>query len=566
MEKKREIVEYRERLDNTLASPHLTNYHMLKNLVQTQLLHSSKQQGDRDNLVETKTAEVSNFLDMLRSVSEYSEGSSTSTPSRTDWKIKQDNEEFRVMYREGPEGTPFHSLLAEGYVDGPVDVCLCLSWETPLYNKWWPHIIVPTFKITAAECLQKIQIGEQISLVRMKLSWPLSTREAIVHYYLFEYYQDDLVVVLLNSVSDSKSITGFNSDVIPDAKDAVRIDVVGGFALQKVTPERSYFRTIANLDIKLDFVPPSLINFISRQLVGSGFRLYQKAVASMMKNDELSKVLEEPLYVRVHQALYSSNGGPNTMEGEDLTQVTSFHSADDLIQSKHNGGEDIRCPDRADQHRNNFNSDEIVEVDSKEIVEADNKEIVQIEEEEEDNKKDHGKRNVYISSEVRQALETLEKAISVVREHGFQFHSLLPSATFAIEKGGTVDSNSAKQNPETEAIQVPNSNIQGETSQEEPVNNSEIPNSRHTGANAILKEVNYNKVVPASPSPEQNLSRSVIEESHVDWYSLKDREMLNHTTLDNKQLNTATFQDLLASDDTKKPSRKKKHRYCCFLH
>ncbi|XLR04876.1 hypothetical protein S83_071074, partial [Arachis hypogaea] len=46
----------------------------------------------------------------------------------------------------------------------------------------------------------------------MKLSWPLSTREAIVHYYLFEYYQDNLVVVLLNSVSDSKSITGFNSD------------------------------------------------------------------------------------------------------------------------------------------------------------------------------------------------------------------------------------------------------------------------------------------------------------------------------------------------------------------
>nr|XP_025612508.1 uncharacterized protein LOC112705764 isoform X3 [Arachis hypogaea] len=46
MEKKREIVElYKERLDNTLASPHMTKYHMLKNLVQTQLLHSSKQQG-----------------------------------------------------------------------------------------------------------------------------------------------------------------------------------------------------------------------------------------------------------------------------------------------------------------------------------------------------------------------------------------------------------------------------------------------------------------------------------------------------------------------------------------
>lgn len=27
------------------------------------------------------------------------------------------------MYREGPEGTPFHTLLAEGYIDGPSDVC-----------------------------------------------------------------------------------------------------------------------------------------------------------------------------------------------------------------------------------------------------------------------------------------------------------------------------------------------------------------------------------------------------------------------------------------------------------
>lgn len=35
---------------------------------------------------------------------------------------------------------------------------------------------------------------------RVKLSWPLSTREAVLHYFLFEYFQDDLIVVLLNSV------------------------------------------------------------------------------------------------------------------------------------------------------------------------------------------------------------------------------------------------------------------------------------------------------------------------------------------------------------------------------
>lgn len=34
----------------------------------------------------------------------------------------------------------------------------------------------------------------------MKVSWPLSTREAVLHYFLFEYFQDDLIVVLLNTV------------------------------------------------------------------------------------------------------------------------------------------------------------------------------------------------------------------------------------------------------------------------------------------------------------------------------------------------------------------------------
>jgi hypothetical protein len=49
------------------------------------------------------------------------------------WQIKEDHEEFRVMYRPGPEGTPFHSLLVEGYVDGTVDTCK-FRWNI---NKFW---------------------------------------------------------------------------------------------------------------------------------------------------------------------------------------------------------------------------------------------------------------------------------------------------------------------------------------------------------------------------------------------------------------------------------------------
>ncbi|KAL0015446.1 hypothetical protein SO802_002515 [Lithocarpus litseifolius] len=253
MEKESKITQYRERLDKTLASPDLKNGERLKTLVKDQLLHSTKDEtkGLNEKVIEKRTAEVSNFLDMLRSTSvNDNEGLKASEKSHAEWKLKQDNEEYRVLYREGPQGTPFHSLLVEGYVEGPVDVCLCISCESSLYKKWWPQSTIPTFKIMSCKCLQRVRIGEQISLVRMKLSWPLSSREAVVHYFLFEYFQDDLIVVLLNTISDSEDIDmvthGFTGEAIPEAEDVVRIDVVGGYALQKVTPERSYFRTNSN--------------------------------------------------------------------------------------------------------------------------------------------------------------------------------------------------------------------------------------------------------------------------------------------------------------------------------
>ncbi|RVW89721.1 hypothetical protein CK203_047238 [Vitis vinifera] len=207
-------------MDKTLASHDLVNEEALKAIVKNQLLHSSEH--------------------------DFKEGSKTSEPPNAGWKLKQDNKEYRVMYREGPQGTPFHSLLVEGYIDGAVDVCLCVSWEASLYKKWWPQFTIPTFKVVASKCLQKIRVGEQIALVRMKLSWPLSAREAVVHYFEVEYFQDGLLIVLLNSISDSEnfdeSTYGLTDDRTPELKDTVRIDVVGGFAVQQVTPDRSYFR------------------------------------------------------------------------------------------------------------------------------------------------------------------------------------------------------------------------------------------------------------------------------------------------------------------------------------
>lgn len=37
----------------------------------------------------------------------------------------------------------------------------------------------------------------------MKVPWPLSDREILVHYFFFEYFKDDLVVILLNTVEQT---------------------------------------------------------------------------------------------------------------------------------------------------------------------------------------------------------------------------------------------------------------------------------------------------------------------------------------------------------------------------
>uniref|UniRef100_A0A1J3D4T0 START domain-containing protein n=1 Tax=Noccaea caerulescens TaxID=107243 RepID=A0A1J3D4T0_NOCCA len=402
MEKKQEISEYRERLNKTLASPDLTNEQTLKALIKTQLIEECNV-----DILDKKVADLSKILEKLRSVSTKDQDLSKSSneTSYGDWKVKHDHEDCRVMYREGLEGSPFHTLLVEGYMDGPIQDCLCVSWEATLYQKWWPQFVFPPFRILKSTCLQKVGIGEQICLARMKVPWPLTDREIIVHYFFFEYFKDGLVVILLNSISDLDSIGVSSTDaVIPESPDAVRIDLVGGFVLQKVTPQRSYFRTIADMDIKMDLIPPSLINFISRQLIGNGFRLYKKSVASVAKFDEdYSIALADPLYTKIRRALYSTDD--KEIEEETKLELVNEVNGNYLPEKEH---EDASETEHVHCRRAVTEIEEEKEKDFEESVSSDDGNVVY--------KSDTDMRRRFcISPEVEQALGTLEKVIYMVR-------------------------------------------------------------------------------------------------------------------------------------------------------
>ncbi|XP_068342190.1 uncharacterized protein [Pyrus communis] len=601
MEKPRKITQYRERLDRTLASPSLSDEEALKTLVKNQLIRSleNENEGCNENMVEEKTAEVSNLLDMLRSASLVNDkGLKTcETTTQPEWKLKHDNEEFRVMYREGIEGSPFHTLLAEGYVDGPVDVCLCISWESDLYKKWWPQSTVPTFKILSSKCLQKVRIGEQISLVRMKIPWPLSAREAAVHYFMFEYFQDDLIVVLFKSISDLESIDGTNcptNEATAGAKDAVRIDMVGGFALQKVTNERSYFRTISSTDIKMDFIPPSLINFISRQLIGNGLKLYQKVVSSKLNcNEDYSKALSGPLYSHIREALFSHNKSNGALEEKKLHNDTFRLSEEHLVKDKtdeslvdvdhkvNNDHPTINAsPDDAQVHLGSEVAPEVAQViggnsfDEIEEVKSEESRRFEVRTPNRVVEGDHvnGKRNVLISSEVEQALGTLEKVIYKVQQNRLNaqmrsssgFTNGIPPKENNVGNPKSLEGGvcgSGEHVPEASKQEVVKT-----TQPESARNSSVIHNLSKAGSNSLSKDVNLNRVLPTSLEQELSVSH---DSNQVALLSSKDgtteTPAVDHIMHRSDRMNSE-----INGDQESRPSRTKKSRqqkalrFCCF--
>lgn len=537
MEGQENICEYRDRLDKTLMCHDLSNVESLKILVENQLSNSTESEEYSDNFVQKRTREVANFLSMLRSASGNSgEGSKANEIPHGGWKIKHDNQDCRVMYKEGPEGTPFHNLLVEGYVDGPLDVCMCISWEAGLYKKWWPQFNIPAFKVLSSECVKNIRIGEQISLVRMKLSWPISAREALVHYVSLDYVQEDLIIVLLNSISETenidKSTHGFMRDGIPCEENVTRIDVVGGLALQKVSANRSYFRTIANMDIKLDFVPPAIINFVSRQIIGSGFKLYKKKVASVTEGDaDFSKVLKEPFYDQIREAFYSEKNVLNGfLKVEDVKinhgvlEQKEINSVDEVLEQEtvHAGqpedvkdqrlvGEIEEIEDNVISHEDDYNSNGLLVVGKKEII---------------------------ISPEVNQALGTLEKVISIFRDFGFNPRSLSLSR-FVNNVFADLEEN--KSNSSEHFVNEPT------------VRNSQESSNRFSGHSSRHKDP---EVVSASQEDETSSSH----ETHRSSFSFVVNEAINSTLAENGTIK-GEVKNTNESGLTQK--KIKKRRFCC---
>jgi hypothetical protein len=129
MEERKRVLDLRHRLDRTLALPDLADEASLRALVKKQILASAlpgtsdQVLGDIDLIAEARAKEVSEFLEMLNT---SCDGRTVHEAPQKEWKVKQDTDQLRVMYREGPEGPRFIPFFLKALLMVPlmfVHVC-----------------------------------------------------------------------------------------------------------------------------------------------------------------------------------------------------------------------------------------------------------------------------------------------------------------------------------------------------------------------------------------------------------------------------------------------------------
>ncbi|CAI5480874.1 unnamed protein product [Closterium sp. Yama58-4] len=282
---------------------------------------------EMEKVVAARVRDTEGMLEALRSAagSSYEDMALHREESRAhpeafghrDWRLKEQSKSHRVMYRPGAEGTAFHELCLEGVLKGSLDTVLAVAWEAPFFIDWWPQFSVPPFHVLESKFVKRVAPGYELVYVRFKVPWPFAQRDIL--YVLFSVHDAATGFIATSLISfpedpgafDPDSY-GFTNDGVPRVRSGeVRMRVKGGFAAKDLGNGHCYFRGVATIDMQLNLIPSWLINFVSRQLAGSGYHMLYNEIESVAdgSNKEADKfralLLTDPFYYSVGRAMRS---------------------------------------------------------------------------------------------------------------------------------------------------------------------------------------------------------------------------------------------------------------------
>ncbi|GAA0153480.1 hypothetical protein LIER_11706 [Lithospermum erythrorhizon] len=341
-----------------------------------------------------------------------------------------------------------------------------------------------------------------------------------------------------------------------------------------------------------------------------------KEVASVSRGDEdFSKVLKDPQYERIREALYSDSTPLNKVEADEINQVGGYTEIqdrkakddEDIEQGIHNddlsskpNNEDTRkttsdqCGMLGKQLPENdyhVRVKEVVHSDSQlrplqrtlhtkkephcEIEEIgeqnaeESKHLIRVQNNQRLEKFDTSeKKNVSIRPEVEKALNILDMAIKVIRENKSNIEqSNVPNITS--EKPNIEEEENPKElSPskgekilQTGVVSTKLSRKECREISNEHRNNSFSHSSRRSGSSSYAREANQSKVSPASPD---QLINNTGETQHVSINSSVSQTMGPSPEKTTLEYNTSNTTIDLINGESKIKKKSKKLRLCCL--
>ena len=251
-----------------------------------------------------KAKQSESFMDMLREDAEKdasweTQKSSFSLTSSSSSSQKS-REQTKIYYKTIENDTKLIVRVDQSIKRDMLVPVLATLNESQLYASWLPSWTMPKLKFSRTEKLDQRGRCSQLLLVTVECPWPFSTREVVLDALAFDDIDESgVVAVLLNSCDceDDERVPAIDHKF----GQCTRVDFHGGFLFRAIPSEGDAWKKareihgdemivsfIFNIDPKISYVPVSIIQFVTRTVIGTLWAMFMK-IANKVKNGEMKE-------------------------------------------------------------------------------------------------------------------------------------------------------------------------------------------------------------------------------------------------------------------------------------
>ena len=257
-----------------------------------------EEEEEKAKLVEyvlQKAKQSETFMAMLREDAEKDESWET---QKSLLSTSSSRDQTKIYYKTIENDTKLILRVDQSIKREMLVPVLATLNESQLYASWLPSWTMPKLKFSRTEKLDQRGRCSQLLLVTVECPWPFSTREVVLDALAFDDIDESgVVAVLLNSCDcdDDERVPPIDHKY----GQCTRVDFHGGFLFRAIPSEGEAWKNarekhedemivsfIFNIDPKISYVPVSIIQFVTRTVIGTLWGMFMK-IASKVKNGEM---------------------------------------------------------------------------------------------------------------------------------------------------------------------------------------------------------------------------------------------------------------------------------------